>query len=109
MVIPINLKPSNHLTIEMALTSALQGVAPFRPSADGSHQLACPRHRYPITPAPCIAMDFIPREALFFCDNFLTLELIGFNFRLEPFQLKRQILSIWFNEKSEWGVHVVGP
>ena len=55
-------------------------------------------------------MDFRPRETLFFCDNFLTLELIGFNFRHEPFQLKRQFLSIWFvNEKSKFGVLVVGP
>ena len=38
-------------------------------------------------------MDFRPRETLFFCDNFLTLEPIGFNFRHEPFQLKRQFLS----------------
>ena len=35
-------------------------------------------------------MDFRPRETLFFCENFLTLELIGFNFRHEPFHLKRQ-------------------
>ena len=55
-------------------------------------------------------MDFRPRETLFFCDNFLTLELIGFNFRHEPFQLKRQFLPIWFvNEKSKFGVLVVGP
>ena len=37
-------------------------------------------------------MDFRPCETLFFCDNFLTLGLIGFNFRHEPFQLKRQFL-----------------
>ena len=55
-------------------------------------------------------MDFRPRETLFSCDNFLTLELIGFNFRHEPSQLKRQFLSIWFvNEKSKFGVLVVGP
>ena len=57
-----------------------------------------------------ITMDFRPRETLFFCDNFLTLELIGFNFRHEPFQVKRQFLSIWLvNEKSKFGVLVVGP
>ena len=39
-------------------------------------------------------MDFRPRETLFFCDNFLTLGLIGFNFSHELFQLKRQFLSI---------------
>ena len=57
-----------------------------------------------------ITMYFRPRETPFFCDNFLTLELIGFNFRHEPFQLKRQFLSIWFvNEKSKFGLLVVGP
>ena len=55
-------------------------------------------------------MDFRPRETLFFCDNFLTLELIGVNIRHEPYQLKRQFLSTWFvNEKSKFGVLVVGP
>ena len=55
-------------------------------------------------------MDFRPCETLFFRDNFLTLELIGFNFRHEPFQLNRQFLSIWFvNEKPKFGVLVVGP
>ena len=55
-------------------------------------------------------MYFRPRETPFLCDNFLTVELIGFNFRHEPFQLKRQFLSIWFvNEKSKFGVLVVGP
>ena len=55
-------------------------------------------------------MDFRDRETLFFCDNFLTLELIGFNFWHEPFQLKRQFVSIWFvNEKFKFGVLVVGP
>ena len=54
-------------------------------------------------------MDFRPRETLFFYDNFLTLELIGLNFRHEPFQLKRQFLSIWFvNEQSKFGVLIVG-
>ena len=60
--------------------------------------------------APMPTMDFRPRETLFFCDNFLTLELIGFNFRHEPFQLKRQFLSIWFiNEKSKFRVLVADP
>ena len=45
-------------------------------------------------------MDFRPRETLFFCDNFLTLGLIGFNFSHELFQLKRQFLSIWFVKKK---------
>ena len=55
-------------------------------------------------------MDFRPSETLFFCDNFSTLGLIGLNFRHEPFQLKRQFLSIWFvNEKSKFGVLVVVP
>ena len=45
-------------------------------------------------------MDFRPRETLFFCNNFLTLGLIGFNFSHEFFQLKRQFLSIWFVNKK---------
>ena len=45
-------------------------------------------------------MDFRPCETLFFCDNFLTLGLIGFNFSHESFQLKRQFLSIWFVNKK---------
>ena len=45
-------------------------------------------------------MDFRPRETLFFCDNFLTLGLIGFNFSHELFQLQRQFLSIWFVNKK---------
>ena len=55
-------------------------------------------------------MDFRPSETMFFCDNFLTLGLIGFNFRHEPFQLKRQFLLIWFvNAKSKFGALVVVP
>ena len=45
-------------------------------------------------------MNFRSFETLFFCDNFLTLELIGFNFSYESFQLKRQFLSIWFVNKK---------
>ena len=45
-------------------------------------------------------MDFRPCETLFFCDNFLTLGLIGFNFAHVSFQLKRQFLSIWFVNKK---------
>ena len=45
-------------------------------------------------------MDFRPCETLLFCDNFLTLGLIGFNFSHESFQLKRQFLSIWFVNKK---------
>ena len=47
-----------------------------------------------------ISMDFRPCETLFFCDNFLTLGLIGFYFSHESFQLKRHFLSIWFVNKK---------
>ena len=55
-------------------------------------------------------MDFRPREALFFGDNFLKLVTIGFKFSHHPFQPKRRYPSIWsLNKISEFRVPVIDP
>ena len=50
-------------------------------------------------------MDFRPREALFFGDNFFKLVTIGFKFSYHPFQPKRRYPSIWsLNKMSKFRV-----
>ena len=57
-----------------------------------------------------ITMDFRPREALFFGDNFFKLVTIGFQFSHHPFQLKRRYPSIWsLNKISKFRVPVIDP
>ena len=55
-------------------------------------------------------MDFRPREALFFGDNFFKLVTIGFKFSHHPFQPKRRYPSIWsLNKISIFRVPVIDP
>ena len=55
-------------------------------------------------------MDFRPREALFFGDNFFKLITIGFKFPHHPFQPKRRYPSIWsLNKISKFRVPVIDP
>ena len=55
-------------------------------------------------------MDFRPREALFFGDNFFKLATIGFTFSHHPFQPKRRYPSIWsLNKISKFRVPVIDP
>ena len=55
-------------------------------------------------------MDFRPREALFFGENFFKLITIGFTFSHHPFQPKRRYPSIWsLNKISKFRVPVIDP
>ena len=55
-------------------------------------------------------MDFRPREALFFGDNFFKLVTIGFKFAHHPFQPKRRYPSIWsLNKISKFRVPDIDP
>ena len=57
-----------------------------------------------------ITMDFRPREALFFGDNFFKIVTIGFKFSHHPFQPKRRYPSIWsLNKISKFRVLVIDP
>ena len=50
-------------------------------------------------------MDFRPREALFFGDNFFKLVTIGFKFSHHPVQPKHRYPSIWsLNKLSKFTV-----
>ena len=52
-------------------------------------------------------MDFRPREALFFGDNFFKLVTTGFKFSHHPFQPKRRHPSIWSLNPRPAGVWLV--
>ena len=55
-------------------------------------------------------MDFRPREALFFGDNFFKLVTNGFKFPHHPFQPKRRYPSIWsLNKILKFRVPVIDP
>ena len=55
-------------------------------------------------------MDFRPREALFFGDNFFRFGPIGSKFSHHPFQPKRRYPSIWsLNKISKFRVPVIDP
>ena len=55
-------------------------------------------------------MDFRPREARFFGDNFFKLVTIRFKFSHYPFQPKRRYPSIWsLNKISKFRVPVIDP
>ena len=55
-------------------------------------------------------MDFRPREALFFGDNFFKLVTICFKFSHHPFQLQHRCPSIWSLHKiSKFRVPVIDP
>ena len=49
---------------------------------------------------PYATMDFRPREALFFGDNFFRFGPIGSKFLHLTFQPKRRFLSIWSVNKK---------
>ena len=55
-------------------------------------------------------MDFRPREALFFGDNFFRFGPIGSKFSHLTFQPKRRYPSIWsLNKISKFRVPVIDP